>query len=314
MIPLLSATEWMERTLALDDNADKAGLLAFYDHRLEAIVREPRCAQVPVDDHLVHRGDGVFENISFRGRKVIDLDAHVERLRRSVEGLEIAPPCPWERVRTILLAVAGASGRDEGALRVLIGRGQGGFGIEPSECPRASLYVAAHRVTPVPEAMFERGASACRSVVPVKPAMLARLKTTNYLPNVLMTLEAARRGVDFSFTFDEDGFLAEAAVANVALVDAAGVLVMPEFRNALPGTTVRKAAELAAAFMPVQWRPVPEEDLFSAREVLLLGTAHECLGIVRYEDRVIGDGVPGPVAGKLRELLRQALQHEGVAF
>jgi branched-chain amino acid aminotransferase len=144
--------------------------------------------------------------------------------------------------------------------------------------------------------------------------MLARLKTTNYLPNVLMTLEAARHGVDFSFSFDSDGYLAEAAVANVALVDAGGSLIMPEFRNALQGTTVRKAAELAERFMPVERRPVPEKELFAAREILLLGTAHECLGIVRYEDRLIGQGVPGPVARRLRALLRNTLLDEGVAF
>jgi branched-chain amino acid aminotransferase len=174
--------------------------------------------------------------------------------------------------------------------------------------------VAAHTARSVPESLFEEGASACRSRVPVRPAMLARLKTTNYLPNVLMVLEAARRGVDFSFSFDGDGCLAEAAVAHVALVDAGGVLVMPEFRNALPGTTGRKAAELAERFMSVAWRSVPEADLFAAREILMLGTAHECLGIVRYEDRVIGEGVPGPVARRLRDELQSALQDEGVPF
>ena len=89
---------------------------------------------------------------------------------------------------------------------------------------------------------------------------------------------------------------------------------MPEFRNALPGTTARKAAELAERFMPVQWRPVPEAELFTAREILLLGTAHECLGIVRYEEHLIGQGVPGPVTRQLRDLLRNVLLDEGVAF
>ena len=313
MIPVLSAREWTERLLTLPD-ADAAGVLAFYDHRVGAIVCEPRCALAPLDDHLVHRGDGVFEYIRFRDRRVIDLEAHLARLRSSAEGLELAPPCPWNEVGGILLDVARASGRDEGALRILIGRGQGGFGIEPAECPRASLYVAAHSVHELPEALFAQGATACRSEVPVKPAMLARLKTTNYLPNVLMTLEATRRGVDFSFSFDGKGCLAEAAVANVALVDTAGTLIMPEFRNALPGTTARKAAELAAASMPVQWRPVPETELFTAGEILLLGTAHECLGIVSYEGRRIGNGTPGPVARQLRALLQRTLSTEGTAF
>jgi branched-chain amino acid aminotransferase len=313
MIPIASEQDWKERLFALQ-GGHAAGILAFYDHRLGVIVRDPRCAMVPLDDHLVHRGDGIFEYIRFSERRIVNLDAHLARLTQSAAGLELTPPCSSGDVRAIVLEVARASGRDEGALRILMGRGQGGFGIEPAECPEASLYVAAHTVRPVPESLFAQGASACRSRVPVRPAMLARLKTTNYLPNVLMTLEASRRGVDFSFSFDDDGFLAEAAMANVALVDAGGMLVMPEFRNALQGTTARKAAELAEGFMPVEWRGVPEADLFAARDVLLLGTAHECLGIVRYEDRVIGEGVPGPVARRLRSLLHSALRNEGVAF
>jgi len=98
------------------------------------------------------------------------------------------------------------------------------------------------------------------------------------------------------------------------LVDAGGNLIMPEFRNALPGTTVCKAAKLAERFMPVQSRSVPETELFAAREILLLGTTHECLSIVRYENHMIGQGVPGPVACRLRGLLRSALLDEGVAF
>lgn len=313
MIPVLSAQDWKERLFALS-GAESAGILAFYDHRLGAIACDSRCALAPLDDHLIHRGDGVFEYIRFSERRIIDLDAHLTRLSRSAAGLELEPPCSWDEMRAIVIEVARASGRNEGALRILIGRGQGGFGVEPAECPQTSLYVAAHILRPVPERLFEQGASACRSQVPVKPAMLARLKTTNYLSSVLMSLEAARCGADFSFSFDGDDCLAEAAVANVALVDVGGSLVMPEFHNALPGTTARKAAKLAEQFMPVAWRCVPEAELFTAREILLLGTAHECLGVVRYEDRVIGQGVPGPVALRLRALLRRALLNEGVTF
>lgn len=303
----------MQKLLALK-GTDRAGILAFYDHRLRAIVRNPNCVLVPCDDHLVHRGDGVFENIRFADRVLIDLDGHVRRLRRSCEGLGLQLPCGRDELYEILVSVARAAGRNDGALRVLIGRGPGGFGIEPSECPASSLYVAAHAITTIPEEVFARGVTACHSQVPIKPAVLAKLKTTNYLPNVLMVLEAARRGVDFSFSFDDEGCVAEAALANVAVVSADGVLLMPEFRQALPGTTARRAAELAKDRMPVVWRPVREEELYTAREILLLGTVHECLGVVEYEGRRIGDGVPGPVALHLRRALRETARKDGVSF
>lgn len=311
VIPVVEADAWMRRVMESDASA-KAGILAYYDHRLRAITRCPACALVPVDDHLVHRGDGVFETVSFKQRGLIDLDAHLRRLEHSVQGLSLSLPCSLEELRAIVIAVATASGVNDGMLRILVGRGQGGFGLDPAQCPVAGLYVTAYHE--LEEVGFPSGATAARSSVPVKPAMLAKLKTTNYVLNVLMVIEASRRGVDFVFSFDEDGFLAEAPIANVALVDARGTLVMPEFRNALAGTTAVKTAELAAGFMPVAWRPVPEQDVFEAREILLLGTAHGCLSVVCYEGETIGNGLPGPVADRLRVLLAETLQEERVLF
>ena len=312
MIPLLDADAWIRRLAT--ETSGRAAILAFYDHSLGAITRDPAHARVPVDDHLVHRGDGVFETLLFQDRGVISLDAHLRRLKHSAEELSIALPCSWQALRETILAVAAASGRDSGELRVLVSRGPGGFGLDPAECSQAGLYIVAYEQAEPPSSGLEHGASACRSRIPVKPSILARIKTTNYLLNVLMVLEASQRGVDFSFSFDDSEFLAEAAIANVILVDQEGVLVLPEFRNALVGTTTLKVAEVAADFMPVVWRPVPEQDLFAAREIMVLGTAHGCISVVRYEDRVVNDGKPGPVAERLRSLLQTALQQERVLF
>ena len=91
-------------------------------------------------------------------------------------------PCPIEEIRDIVLAVAKAGDEPEGNIRILSGRGPGGFGIALKECPQSSLYVAAYRVPVRTDAWYDKGLTAFRSDVPVKPAMFARLKTTNYLP------------------------------------------------------------------------------------------------------------------------------------
>ena len=144
--------------------------------------------------------------------------------------------------------------------------------------------------------------------------MFARLKTTNYLPGVLMTLEAMRKGMDVALSFDADNCLTEAAIANVAVVDAQGTLVLPEFRNALAGTVATKAMELARTFMPVQMRRIPEKELMELREMMILGTAHECVGVTHFEGKPIGDGKTGPISHKLRKLIREALLADGEAF
>ena len=304
MIPVLDTNAWIEKLRELErPGADN--ILAFYEHRFGAIRRDPRLMLAPLDDHLVHRGDGVFETIRFTERKVIHLDAHLRRLANSAAGLSLTLPCPIEEIRDIVLAVAKAGDEPEGNIRILSGRGPGGFGIALKECPQPSLYVAAYRVPVRTDAWYDKGLTAFRSDVPVKPAMFARLKTTNYLSAVFMTLEAMQKHMDVALTFDANGCLTEAAIANVAVVDAKGALVLPEFKNALVGTVATKAMELAKTFMPVEIRPIPQAELDSVREMMILGTAHECIGVTHFEGRPIGDGKTGPVAHKLRKLIRE---------
>ncbi len=309
----LSAQEWLDKLRELPRPGTDS-VLAFYEHRMGGLCRDPRLMLVPLDDHLVHRGDGVFEALRLAGGRVLHLDAHMSRLRDSCAAIDLTPPCSWDEIRAILLDVAHAGGSPDGALRLLIGRGGGGLGVDPAECPEASLFVVASRTRPLPESYWARGLTACRSAVPAKQPWLARIKSTNYLPNVLMTAEARARGADVSFCFDDHGFLAEAAIANVGLVDARGRLIVPEFRHALPGTTALLAMRLAEDFMPVLRRDVSEDDLFAAREILLWGTTPECVGITRYEERPVGGGVPGPAALRLRGLIHEALIAEGVPF
>ncbi|MBR5734624.1 MAG: aminotransferase class IV [Desulfovibrionaceae bacterium] len=313
MLPILSGSQWLQKVQSTErPNAER--ILAFYEQRIGAICKDPACLLAPLDDHLVHRGDGVFETIRFSQGKIFNLEAHLRRFAHSAQGLAIEPPCPEDALRAIILDVARAADSPEGNIRVLMGRGPGGFGIEPSECQGASLYVIAYAAPAHSEEWYAKGLTACRSAIPVRQAAFAQLKTANYLPGVLMCLEAAKKGADLSFSFDEDGNLAEGAVSNIAIVDAAGCFATPLFRNALPGTTVRKAAELASAFMPAASRPIPEAELFTAREILVLGTSIECASAVRYENHPVGSGRPGPVAAKLRQLIHEDMLANGTPF
>lgn len=313
MIPVLDRAAYLDRLLAVE-RPGVGSILAFYEHRVGAICHDPKLMLMPLDDHLAHRGDGIFESMKYEHRRIYQLEAHLERMERSADGLYLAPPCSWDELRDIVMEVARAAGCERGLLRILVGRGPGGFGIDPAECPAASLYVAAYTFTPKGEAWYAKGLTAFRSSIPAKQGYLARIKNANYLPNVLMTREAHERGMDVAFSFDEEGFLAEAAIANVALVDAAGTLVVPEFSNALAGTTVVRAMELAAGEMPVAFRKVREEDLRTAREVLVLGTSSDCVGVVAFEGCPVGEGRPGPVAARLRALLQADLLDCGTPF
>ncbi len=289
-------------------------ILAFYEHRVGGICKDARLLLAPLDDHLCHRGDGVFESISYRKGRMFQLDAHMERMQNSSRGLGIEPPCSWQEIRAIILAVAAAGGCEDGAIRILIGRGPGGFGISPTECPMASLYVVAIKSATPKDDWYKKGLRACRSSVPAKQAYLAKIKNANYLPNVLMAEEARLRGVDVAFSFTEKGYLAEAAVANVGIVTQKGLLACPPFEHALPGTTLLAALECAKGFMPTEFQDISEEDIWAAKEVLLFGSSPLCVGVSHYEGRAIGNGGTGSVAAHLRQSLLQKLWDEGDAF
>jgi branched-chain amino acid aminotransferase len=269
---------------------------------------------MPWDDHLVHRGDGVFETIKYVGRKLYQLEPHLRRMRLSCQALHLEPPCSWNELKQAVIEVARAGNEPDGLIRVLLGRGPGGFGIDPYESPVQSLYLVAYRMHAKPDAYFEKGVTAFHSSIPAKQAWMATVKTTNYLPNVLMKREAVNRGVDFPLCFDDKGFLAESATENVCLVDEQGGLVIPEFTNALAGTTLMRAVDLVKDEMGIMFKGVTEDEIYAAREVLMVGTSFDCVSVVRYNDKPIFDARPGPVGGRIRALLAADLQKNGVVF
>lgn len=310
-IKTLSYEDYLQRMLAAErPGAEK--VLAFTDYRVGAICTDPRLMLCPLDDHLVHRGDGIFETVKYIDRKVYLLDKHMQRMKNSAESIKLLPPCSWEKVRDLILDTARAGGEDNGLVRVLLGRGPGGFGIDPHECPKPSLYIAAYKFKPKPEEFYTKGTTACRAVIPAKQDWLAKIKSVNYLPNALMRLDAAEKGCDYTLCFDEQGFLAEGAIENVGLLENSGTLVIPEFTNALPGTTLLRALDLIKGDPPVMFRPVREQEIFDARELMTFGTTGDCVSIVRYEGRPIHDARPGKLAARIRGLLREDLQENGL--
>jgi len=312
-IPILDGPDYLARVQTLERPGAET-VLAFYEHRVGAVCTDPKALLIPADDHLVHRGDGVFESLKFIGRKLYQVDAHLERMRRSCATAFLEPPCPWEQVKDIIMAVAKAGGRDDGLIRILMGRGPGGFGIDPAECPRSSLYVVAHVLVPKPESLYEQGMDAFKTSIPAKQDWIASIKSTNYLPNVLMKREAAEKGYDMPVCFDKHGYVAEGAIDNVAIVDPDGVLVIPESRNALTGTTMTRLLDLIAGEVRVRFTGITEGDIYQAQEMMSFGTSGDCIPIVRFNGKPIHDVRPGPMAKRFRRLLMDDLEANGIPF
>ena len=240
-------------------------ILAFYEHRFGAICRDPRLMLAPLDDHLVHRGDGVFETIRFTERKVIHLDAHLRRLMPTPPpGCPHPAPAP-SRNRDIVLA---SQGRRR-TRRAISASCPDAAPADPAsrlkERPQPSLYVAAYRVPVRTDAWYDKGPHCLPQRRAGQAPMFARLKTTNYLSAVFMTLEAMQKHMDVALTFDANDCLTEAAIAQRSRGRCQGRIGAPEFKNALVGKVATKAMELAKTFMPVEIRPIPQAELDSVR-------------------------------------------------
>lgn len=204
-------------------------------------------------------------------------------------------------------------------VRVILSRGPGSMGISPYDCPKANLYILAHKaVAPFME-LHPEGARVITSAMPVKAGLMATIKTCNYLPNALLKQEAIDRGADFAVNVDEQGWVAEGATENFGVITSAGELAIPKPGRILPGTTMNRAYALADRGLRDGWlrsksiRDISAPEFKSAPEILIFGTTTNVTSVTTLDGRPVGNGKPGPVGIKLNELILQE-QFERNAF
>jgi len=305
----LENEEWLERLAAKRGGLSNT-LYAMYSGLTNGITIDPSLMSVPADDHLTHRGDGVFESLKCIDGQLYNAEAHLVRLERSCDGIGMKLPCPSDELLDIICETIRAGGQKTCLIRVLVSRGTGTMGIDPALCDGPVLYVVAYRLIQRIENGHLKPAKACLSSVPIKPRQLATIKACNYLTNVLMKLEAKERGVDFVISVDENGNLGEGATENVGILTQENELLLPTAESVLAGTTARRALELAQALVAAETltaaetRDITPEQAAQAKEVFIFGTTADCTPVIEWEGAPVGDGTPGPVAKKLLDLLK----------
>ena len=281
---------------------------AMYSSWWDAITTEPNLMVIPLDDHMVHRGDGLFETVKCVNGVVYNMHAHLERLENGARA--IALKMPWSRadIQRIMGDVLRAGGRRDALIRIFISRGPGGHSANPYECPAPLLFVLAIRLPPPFMTASPAGARVGVSTVPGKPGLFAQVKSVNYLPNVMMKKQAVDTGVDFMLGFDPQGHMTELPTENFGIVTPARVLRVPKPDQILLGTTMQRVMELAreqlvpaGILAGVEEADVPREELEQAAEMLVFGTTPHVTAVTEFAGRPVGDGKPGPV---WRELSR----------
>lgn len=288
-----------------------ANFYAMYSSVLGGIVTDPALMVLPLDDHMVHRGHAVFDTAILTQGMLYQLDQHLERLLRSAAMARIPLPFPPDELRRIILDTAAASGQSDGSVRYWLSSGPGGFGIAPIKRVGSSFYVMVFRGEGYPDSFYTQGIKVVTTTVPIKSPFFARVKSTNYLPNVLAVLDARERGADQGIFIDERGFVAESSVMNVAFVTRDRVFRHPRFDAILSGITVQRIFELAGRLVEkgdlrdIVIADVSVEEGRGAAEMILMGSTIRVAPVVQWDGRPIGDGRPGPIAKKLLELWQE---------
>jgi branched-chain amino acid aminotransferase len=284
--------------------------LAMYSSWYGGIVTDPALMMVPLDDHIVHRGDGVFEVFKCMNWNIYALDRHLDRMKQSMEAFFLDLPVTKERLVEIIRATVRAGGKGTCLVRLFVSRGPGSFSASPYETVGTQLYVIVIAQEPLDPEKYEKGVKLITSAIPVKFDYFATMKNCNYLPNVLMKKEATDLGAGFSVSLDEQGFLAEGPTENVGIVSKKGELLIPRFSHVLRGITVTRAMELARGLIGAELTAAAEADItcqqaYGAAEILVFGTFYNIIPVVQYDGHMIGTGRPGPVFRRLLQLMAQ---------
>lgn len=271
-------------------------------------------ATVSVFDRGFLYGDGVFEGLRLlEGGKVFRLGDHLGRLYESARAVGLSVPYPPQELKKGLAEVVGRCGLYEAHLRVVVTRGPAPPGLDPRPARRPTVVLMAY---PFAENLRpSRLAGGLRAKLAATrrwspQALDPKIKCLNYLNEVMAQLEAAATGFDTAILLGEDGFVAEAAAANIFLVRR-GRLYTPYPNYCLAGITRAAVMELARTLgLGVEERNLSPADLFNADEVFLTSTAVDIAPVVEIDGRPIGTGEPGPITAGLRERFLEVMSRE----
>jgi branched-chain amino acid aminotransferase len=263
---------------------------------------EKEDAKISVYDHGLLYGDGVFEGIRSYAGKVFRLAEHLDRLWHSAKAIWLEIPLSKQEMTKAIEDTLKVNGLEDGYIRVVVTRGVGTLGLDPNRCSHPQVIVIADLISLYPDELYREGLEIVTvSVMRNHPAALSpRIKSLNYLNNILAKIEGLQAGCMEALMLNHKGEVAECTGDNLFLVRRQRLLTLPNEAGILEGIT-RDAVIGLARGMDIEVAEVPltKHDVYIADECFLTGTAAEVVPVVKVDSRSIGDGTPGPITRDL---------------
>jgi len=261
-------------------------------------------AKISVFDHGLLYGDGVFEGIRSYSGRVFRLKEHIRRLFDSANGIRLAIPLAADELAKAVADTLQANGLKDAYIRVVVTRGIGTLGLDPNQCQSPAVFIITDKIVLYPPELYENGLEIITAATMRNHpnAVNPRLKSLNYLNNILAKIEAIDAGTLEAVMLNHQGFVAECTGDNLFIVRDGVLFTPPIAAGILEGITRDEIIAIAGDFgIKVREENLTRHDLYVADECFLTGTAAEVVPVVRIDKRTIGDGHPGPVTKRLLE-------------
>ncbi len=282
---------------------------------LDGKLVEEKDAVVSVFDHGLLYGDGVFEGTRVYDGNIAFLEEHLGRLLDSAKVIALDIGMTQEELIAATVETCKANGIENGYIRHVVTRGSGTLGLNPYLCKKASVIIIVADIQLYPQELYENGMRiiTAGTIRNMSEALNPRVKSLNYLNNVMAKIEAINAGVMECLMLNSQGYVAEASGDNVFVVKGNKLITPPTWCGALEGITREKVMELAREMgLEVSKTVMTRYEIWTADEVFLTGTAAEVIPVIELDKRPIGDGKPGPVTLKLIDAYRKLVADDGI--
>jgi branched-chain amino acid aminotransferase len=267
-------------------------------------------AKISVFDHGLLYGDGIFEGIRIYNGKIFKLSEHVQRLYYSAKAIFLDIGIVPEEMEKLLIESVKINDKKEGYIRLVVTRGEGPLGIDPFQCRKPCIIIIVSDIQLYPKEFYEKGIEIITSSYRRIPAQCfdTRIKSLNYLNNILAKIEAKRNNYLESIMLNTDGYVAECTADNIFIVKNNTLITPSGTSGALEGITRNSVLEISENIkMKNTVSILTTYDLYNADECFLTGTGAEIMPVIKIDGRTIGKGTPGSLTKKIIEEFRKII-------